>query len=270
MPGLLAWCGEDLVGHCAGVAVVAWRLYRVEWVRLAERLSRGGVELPIWALPLAAALHDVGLALPCYQAEIERYCRDPKPWGARLKGHEAASAYAAAAVLAGMEERGYPLSPGEAAGLWAAAKAAMLHHHDAVTSSLAPPGCSLDAAITDGIPVMLDVLGAACRLAGGRGLPCPGWLLSPEPPRRPPGSEVTDSLILEPRGLGPAALRAYRVAATFLTGVVALADSLVSSLCRLGSPGWLGAQLARERPGLSGELEGPLARAACGGGGPGG
>lgn len=250
-----SWCGEELPRHGAAVAVIASSLYRREWIVVARRHA-----LPTWLLTLAAAAHDAGKALPCYQAALEAACESGS--NPSFAMHEAASAYAILAVPR--------LAPGPL-GVWEAsivAAAAWLHHHG-MGGRLIPPGlvaglgrlrpCSgpslaREASSPEGLAAMLESVIEACRLAiehlGGSS--CSGALLdqlarastrAPEDPRSIPswlevfggaGRGLYGSVPEDPPRGYEGRRGSYIAASSFLAGVVSLSDTLAAQASRRG------------------------------------
>ena len=144
---LLAWCGQNLLDHLDGVALLAAdpKAYdtarggglvcadRVERLvaSTVSRISRLlGVEEALARdhLILALCMHDVGKAHHAYQEILQRYCpRDERR--ATTAGHELLSAWAAYHTLSAIRE-----VHGTPEGLIQAATIAVALHHSAKRS----------------------------------------------------------------------------------------------------------------------------------------
>jgi CRISPR-associated endonuclease Cas3-HD len=289
----ISWCGEPLRVHLAATAAVAWSLYSRGWRVVAGRAARVlGAEPPGWALLLAGAIHDAGKAASCYQGRAAEACGRGEAPSFAL--HEYLSAYAGLLLA-----RAAPLRGHAGLALYAAAEAALLHHHGMSQRGprLLPPREALQELRRRGcghpgrgdVEAMIGSALEACRLleaeAGRLHVPgelvggCLGTLAEASKEAIEGSSGGGAPTLLEALRLlageevaGPPARPAFRAMSSLLAGAVSLADTVAASLCRSGRLGGYPLRVLGENPRLLGllqRLEGVI-RGFCGGVGGGG
>lgn len=161
----IAWCEdgniEPLDLHMAASALIALEVYWDEWRYVSRRYGA-----PHWILPLTAAYHDVGKAVPAFQDRASRSCRMGRKPSFPLHEYIGAIPLLTASYVEDWKD------PQESLWLSVAAAGVILHHHGMsgrlkfMNEAMKKLSNTIKAALNTQVVLLMAEIGLeACKLA---------------------------------------------------------------------------------------------------------